>query len=151
MPKSPTSGGSGAEFAQIDFIAPRTFRLYFLSPPTTLNLSIPKESFMQLTRESVRRRARIPLTLPIRVVCRESADYQWNVWSRLVDVSQFGAGFTLTRPIEVGRLIQLVIPLPNQLRCFDHNEPMYSVWGLVRHSALLRKDLQGSAVYRVGV
>ena len=107
---------------------------------------------MEQTKESIRRRARIPLTLPIRVLCRESVEYQWTEQSRLVDVSHLGAGFTLTRPIEVGRLIQLTIPLPRQLRCFDHLEPMYSVWSLVRHaSAIPRARRQEAALFRVGV
>ena len=107
---------------------------------------------MEQTKESIRRRARIPLTLPIRVLCRESVEYQWTERSRLVDVSHFGAGFILTRPVEVGRLIQLTIPLPQQLRCFDHAKPTYSVWSLVRHAAAIpRAPHQDSTLFRVGV
>ena len=99
-----------------------------------------------------RRVKRLPLTLPIRVFCRESDEYYWTEKSRLVDVSHFGAGFTLTRPVDVGRLIQLTIPLPHQLRCFDHTEPMYSVWSLVRHaSALSKVSADGSTLFRIGV
>lgn len=95
------------------------------------------------------RQARLPLTLPIRVRCRESLGHEWSERSRLVDVSYFGAGFTLTRPVEPGRLILLTIPLPHQLRCFDHAEPQYSVWSLIRHVSRLR-SAQG-ALFRVGV
>jgi hypothetical protein len=99
-----------------------------------------------------RRVRRLPLTLPIRVFCRESDDYHWTEQSRLVDVSHFGAGFTLTRPVDVGRLIQLMIPLPHQLRCFDHNEPTYSVWSLVRHASPISKvSSDGSTLFRIGV
>lgn len=105
---------------------------------------------MQATKESVRRRTRIPLTLPIRVICRESAEYQWTEQSRLVDVTHFGAGFTLSRPIEAGRLIQLIIPMPRQLRCFDYTEALYSVWSLVRHASSLTTTQNGS-LFRVGV
>lgn len=106
---------------------------------------------MQATRELVRRRTRIPLTLPIRVICRESAEHQWTEQSRLVDVTHFGAGFTLTRPVEIGRLIQLVIPMPRQLRCFDYTEPLYSVWGLVRHASALTSSASSGSLFRVGV
>jgi len=42
--------------------------------------------------------------------------------------------------------------LPQQLRCFDHAEPMYSVWSLVRHAAAIpRAPHQDSALFRVGV
>jgi hypothetical protein len=99
-----------------------------------------------------RRVRRLPLTLPIRVFCRESDGYHWMEQSRLVDVSHFGAGFTLTRPVDVGRLIQLMIPLPHQLRCFDHTEPMYTVWSLVRHaSPISRVKADGSTLFRIGV
>lgn len=88
----------------------------------------------------------------MQVVCRETADYQWTESSRLVDVNHFGAGFVLTRPIEVGRLVQLIIPLPYQLRCFDYSETMYSVWGLVRHaSAVSSAEPDERARFRVGV
>jgi hypothetical protein len=103
-------------------------------------------------KRTVRRRSRIPLTLPIRVCYTESHGYQWTEQSRLVDVSHFGAGFTLTRPVDPGRLILLTIPLPQQLRCFDHAEPQYSVWSLVRHASAIRKaQHQQSGLFRVGV
>lgn len=107
---------------------------------------------MEPKRDSVRRRARIPLTLPIRVMCRESNEYEWNEQSRLVDVTHFGAGFILTRPVDVGRLVQLTMPLPTQLRCFDHNEAMYSVWSLVRHTAAVHSnDSSQPKLFRLGV
>lgn len=107
---------------------------------------------METTRQFTRRRARLPLKLPIQVICKETAEYQWTESSRLVDVNHFGAGFTLTRPIDVGRLVQVIIPLPYQLRCFDYTEPMYAVWGLVRHSsALAAADRNQPALFHVGV
>ncbi len=103
-------------------------------------------------REFTRRRARISLSLPIRVFCRESAGYEWTAQSRLIDVTQFGAGFTLERPVDVGRVIRLIMPLPSKLRCFDHAEPMYSVWSLVRHTtAIAAAEQRQSTLFRVGV
>lgn len=111
-----------------------------------------EDQFLEQEKETKRRRGRIPMTLPIRVHCRESNEYAWTERSRLVDVSHFGAGFTLTRPIEPGRVILLTIPMPHQLRCFDHTEPQYSVWSLVRHAAPLQKaQYQESTLFRVGV
>lgn len=107
---------------------------------------------MEIIKQFTRRRARLALRLPINVVCRETAEHQWSQSSRLVDVNHFGAGFVLTRPIDVGRLVQLVIPLPHQLRCFDYSEPMYSVWGLVRHAAAVpTNEPNEPARFRVGV
>ena len=87
--------------------------------------------------KSKRLRERIKLALPVRVHCRESADHDWVEMSRLVDVTPFGARFALTRPTERGRLLHLTLPMPRQLRCFDHIEDQYRVWALVcRVSAL---------------
>jgi len=94
----------------------------------------------------------MPLRLPIQVVYRETPEYQWTESSRLIDVNHFGAGFTLTRPIDVGRLVHLIIPLPYQLRCFDYSEPMYSVWSLVRHASPVTGAASNEPpLFRIGV
>lgn len=76
-------------------------------------------------------RERIKLALPVRVQCRESAEHEWVEMSRLIDVTPFGARFALTHPTERGRLLYLTLPMPRQLRCFDHVEDQYRVWALV--------------------
>ena len=87
---------------------------------------------MEQGGKSRRKRARVRLTLPVRVHCRESAGREWVEMSRLTDVTPFGAGFTLVHPTERGRLLHLTLPMPRQLRCFDHVEEQYRVWALVR-------------------
>ena len=104
--------------------------------------------------KSKRLRERIKLALPVRVHCRETADHDWVEMSRLVDVTPFGARFALTRPTERGRLLHLTLPMPRQLRCFDHIEDQYRVWALVcRVSA--RPEFaggeEGGVRYEVGV
>lgn len=79
-----------------------------------------------------RRIHRVPLSLPIRVASYISPKTTWDEITRLNDVSAFGAGFNLKRPIKRGRLIEMTIPLPRQLRCFDFSEPQYRIWGIVR-------------------
>jgi hypothetical protein len=83
--------------------------------------------------KSKRLRERVKLALPVRVKCRESAEYEWVEMSRLLDVTPFGARFALTHPTERGRLLHLTLPMPRQLRCFDHVEDQYRIWALVRH------------------
>ena len=78
-------------------------------------------------------RERLELKLPVRVRCRETADMDWSEVTRLIDVTPFGAGFTLKRPVEKGRLLHMTIPMPRQLRVFDHVEDQYKVWALVRY------------------
>lgn len=105
--------------------------------------------------KSKRLRERVKLTLPVRIYCRESVDHEWFEMSRLMDVTPFGARFTLTRPTERGRLLHLTLPMPRQLRCFDHVEDQYRVWALVRH--VTRHAQRGrwaeklDASYEVGV
>jgi hypothetical protein len=96
-------------------------------------------------------RERIKLALPVRVHCRESADHEWTEMSRLVDVTPFGARFPLTHPTERGRLLHLTLPMPRQLRCFDHVEDQYRVWALVcRLTAHPEPDGDGT-IFEVGV
>jgi hypothetical protein len=84
------------------------------------------------TAEENRRIQRISLPLPVRVEVRVDRNVTWNEITRLSDVSAFGAGFSLKRPIKRGRLIQMTIPMPRQLRSYDYSEPQYKIWGLVR-------------------
>ncbi len=79
-----------------------------------------------------RRIQRISLPLPVRVEVRVDKAASWNEITRLTDISAFGAGFTLKRPVKRGRMTLLTIPMPRQLRCFDFSEAQYRIWGLVR-------------------
>ena len=101
-------------------------------------------------RQWKRIRERLELKLPVRVRCRETADLEWTEITRLIDVTPFGAGFTLKRPVEKGRLLHMTIPMPRQLRVFDHVEDQYRVWALVRY---VRQISAGSAPqqFEVGV
>jgi hypothetical protein len=79
-----------------------------------------------------RRIQRISLPLPARVEVRIDSSVSWNEITRLSDVSAFGAGFTLKRPIKRGRMVLMTIPMPRQLRSFDYSEAQYKIWGVVR-------------------
>ena len=69
--------------------------------------------------------------------------------TRLINVTPFGAGFTLKRPTEKGRLLHMTIPMPRQLRVFDHVEDQYRIWAIVRH--LNVKGTANEAAFDVGV
>lgn len=88
---------------------------------------------MSQKRDWKRIRERLELKLPVRVRCKETPDFEWMEVTRLTDVTPFGAGFTLKRPTEKGRLVHMTIPMPRQLRVFDHMEDQYRVWAIVRH------------------
>lgn len=94
-------------------------------------------------------RDRLALQLPVRVHCRETPDFQWIEMTRLMNVTPFGAGFTLKRPTEKGRLLHMTIPMPRQLRVFDHVEDQYRVWAIVRH---LRSEITDKGIlFYIGV
>ena len=98
-----------------------------------------------------RRRERMRLALPVRVRCRESAQEEWTEQSRLIDLTPFGAAFTLTRPVDTGRLLHLQMPMPRQLRCFDHIEDQYRVYALVRRLKPAGEDASGRQLFELGV
>ena len=86
-----------------------------------------------MSEQQKRIRERLELQIPVRVVCRETPDFEWMEVTRLQNVTPFGAGFTLKRPSEKGRILHMTIPMPRQLRVFDHAEDQYRVWALVRY------------------
>jgi hypothetical protein len=96
-------------------------------------------------------RERLGLKLPVKVHCRESLDFEWTEITRLIDVTPFGAGFTLKRPVEKGRLLHLTIPMPRQLRVFDHVEDQYRIWGLVRYLKSRPAESGKLPIFEVGV
>jgi hypothetical protein len=91
----------------------------------------------------------LALQLPVRVRVRETPDYEWTELTRLINVTPFGAGFTLKRPTEKGRLLHMTIPMPRQLRVFDHIEDQYRIWAIVRH--LKTEFTEHGTVFYVGV
>jgi hypothetical protein len=96
-------------------------------------------------------RGRLELKLPVRVQCRETPDFAWSEITRLVNVTPFGASFTLKRPTEKGRLLHMTIPLPRQLRVFDHVEEQYRVWALVRYVHVRESSESKVPEFEVGV
>ena len=104
---------------------------------------------MSEERNHKRIRERLALHLPVRVEGRETRDFAWTEMTRLSDVTPFGAGFSLKRPTEKGRLLYMTIPMPRQLRVFDHVEDQYRIWAIVRHMRVTQ-SAKGT-VFDVGV
>jgi hypothetical protein len=97
-----------------------------------------------------RRIQRIGLALPIRIEGKVNQEVAWSEITRLQDVSAFGAGFNLNRPVKRGRLVALTMPMPRQLRCYDYMEPQYRIWGLVRRCVSI-KNVINAEQYAIGV
>ena len=102
-------------------------------------------------KKSRRLRERLPLALPARVYGREAGGLEWTQMTRLVDVTPFGARFRLSRPIDVGRLVQLITAMPRALRVFDHTEDQYRVWSMVRNIRFLQEQGPKESLVEVGV
>jgi hypothetical protein len=104
---------------------------------------------MSEQRNWKRIRERLPLSLPVRVQGRDTPTFEWNEVTRLSNVTPFGAGFTLKHPTEKGRLLFMTIPMPRQLRVFDHVEDQYRVWAIVRY--MKASISENRTVFNVGV
>jgi hypothetical protein len=96
-------------------------------------------------------RERLQLRIPVRVRCRETPDFEWTEITRLIDVTPFGAGFTLKRPTERGRLLHMTIPMPRQLRVFDFVEDQYKIWAVVRYVRPLDSAEEKALQFEIGV
>src|SRR6476620_1136650 len=97
-----------------------------------------------------RRIQRYELALPTRVEVQIDEKFAWHEITRLEDISAFGAGFRLKRPVKRGRLLVMSVPMPRQLRCYDYLEPQYRIWGLVRRCVPLANSGVAEA-YAIGV
>lgn len=97
-----------------------------------------------------RRIQRISLPLPVRVEVKIDSEVSWNEITRLSDVSAFGAGFTLKRPVKRGRIVLLTIPMPRQLRSYDYSEPQYKIWAIVRRCIPIGPSIHAPE-YSIGV
>ncbi len=117
--------------------------------PTTLTHPA-EETAAPGTEAEKRRIQRYSLSLPTRVEVKVDNKVSWNEITRLEDVSAFGAGFFLKRPVKRGRLIVVSVPMPRQLRCYDYLEPQYRVWSLIRRCIPVSTD-RDNEKYAVGI
>lgn len=80
---------------------------------------------------------------------KESASTSWTETAELTSLSKNAAGFFLPRPCTAGRLLSLMLPMPNHLRCYDHDKKLYRMWGLVQHCYESAEDENDG--YHIGV
>jgi len=79
-------------------------------------------------------------------------DSEGEAWKEAADVFSYtssGVGLYLPRSCTVGTLISLMLNYPPELRCYDHEEEFYRIWGVVQHCHLGSND-DGSA-YQIGI
>ncbi|MBP7476623.1 MAG: PilZ domain-containing protein [Pyrinomonadaceae bacterium] len=92
---------------------------------------------------------RVPTELQTIVQVREGDGETWKEVVKVTTVSRNGAGFSLARPVIVGRLVTLVLPLDPELRAYDKDREVYPVMGIVQHCN--KATVDGVTVFHTGV
>ena len=92
--------------------------------------------------------SRIPADLQAVIQVKEQNGETWKEFADLSTVSRNGAGFSLSRPCAVGRLITIVLPLPRELRAYDEDKDLYPVMAIVQYCNEGLVD--GKKVFHVG-
>ncbi len=105
----------------------------------------------QVSAEESRRMQRISMQLPIKIEVRVDQQKTWDEITRTRDISAFGTGFILSRPVKRGRLVFLTIPMPRKLRNYDYAESQYKVWGVVRRCITITEPISKAEKYSIGV
>lgn len=80
-----------------------------------------------------RKQRRVPMKLPVRVHGREANGTSWEEMATCEDASAGGVGFRLTRPVVLGQVLHLALPLPQRFRQYDLTDASYRVYTLVRN------------------
>ncbi len=105
----------------------------------------------EIKNEENRKIQRVAMQLPMKVEVQIDRKKNWEEITRLKDVSVFGTGFVLSRPVKRGRLVHLTIPMPRKLRNYDYAEAQYKVWGIVRRCIKTTEAITNHEKYAIGV
>jgi len=73
------------------------------------------------------------MKLPVRVQGREADGTTWEEMSTCEDASAGGVGLKLNRPVVLGQVLHLSLPLPQRFRQYDLTDPSSRVYTLVRN------------------
>lgn len=96
-----------------------------------------------------RNEARVESHVRTIVQVKESSDVAWKEVVDVSTVSRIGAGFELSKPTTVGRLVTLVMPMPPEYRVYGHDDELYPIMGLVQYCNEVTVD--NKTVYHTGV
>lgn len=84
-------------------------------------------------RVDTRGETRTAIDLEAIVTFNETIDHSWKEIATVASVSRNGVGFISPKPCEAGRLVSLVLPMPDELRAYDRTKELYAVHGLVQY------------------
>jgi len=82
-----------------------------------------------------RRDARLALVLPVLVRGHGADGTPWEATGTAEGVSARGVSFKVERPVFMGQVLHLALPMPKDLRQFDVYQPSYAVYAIVRNTA----------------
>jgi hypothetical protein len=80
---------------------------------------------------------------------KESSDSAWKEVTNVTSVSRNGLSLTLSRPCTVGRLVNVVLPMPKECRSYDHAQELYQVVGIVQYCN--PSNVDGVQVFHAGL
>jgi PilZ domain len=119
----------------VRFSTTRACSSFTAAPPEShrvIDLCYVSFTSMPEKRVERRRTRRVPMKLPVRVQGRDPDGRLWEEMARCEDASASGVGLLLKRPVRVGQVLYLALPLPSHFRQYDLTEPSYRVYALVR-------------------
>ena len=85
-----------------------------------------------MSEKERRRETRRAMTLPVRVHGVQAGGEAWSEMTVTVDCSEGGLSLLLDRPLQVGHVLQLLLPMPRSFRRYDVAQGSYRTWALVR-------------------
>jgi hypothetical protein len=101
------------------------------------------------TQIDLRRSERALTDLKTIVQVNEGDDCLWKEVTKVNTVSRNGVGVSLSRSCTVGRLVNLILPMPKEFRAYDEDLDLYEVMGIIQHCNASTVD--GKKVYHIGI
>jgi hypothetical protein len=81
-----------------------------------------------------RRDERLALSLPAVVRGHHADGTEWEETTTAEGVSIRGVSFSVERPVFMGQVLHLTLPLPDDLRQFDREAASYAIYAIVRNT-----------------
>lgn len=114
--------------------------------PARKSISVEEKIAATLQSSSTDRRA---LRVNAVVQFKEGEQESWKEVVEISTISKNGAALNLSNECPVGRLLSLVIQMPEELRAYDHSAPVYATMGIVQNCVGTVVD--DVPIYHVGV
>ena len=83
-------------------------------------------------KKNRRKFARFKLSIPVLVTGYENGKGKWRECTQTIDLSQAGVLLRLTQQVKKGKVLHVTMPMPEELRQHNYNDPRYSMYAVVR-------------------